>query len=430
MKRERTIAVLGAGNGGQAMAADLAAQGFRVHLWNRSPSRIQPILRRGGIQLKGLLNDFGSPHLVTTDLESALQGADVIMVVITANAHRSLAEKLAPHLQEGQIILLNPGRTGGALEVANVLQKKGLQKHVYIAEAQTLVYASRIIEPAVVKVLGIKKFVPVAALPAADTPHMLELVQDLYPSFKPAQHVLETSLGNIGAIFHPAVALFNASRIDKAISFRFYKSVTPSIASFLEKLDKERLDVGKAFGLDLESAFDWISHSYPGITEGEDLCNRIQSNPAYSTITAPSHLNTRLLFEDVPTGLIPLASLGRIADISTPLCSSTAIIASALTGKNYHREGRTLSRMGIQGMTGEEMLHFVMHGSQKRPSRKQENKLINASKTSRGVYPNRERRSAPFQGQGLMHQPGSAHRDKVLNDHDEVAKETSIVSDG
>ena len=401
MIRNRTIAVLGAGNGGQAMAADLAAQGFRVHLWNRSSSRIQPIIRRGGIQLKGLLNDFGSPCLVTTDLESTLQGADVIMVVITANAHRSLAEKLAPHLQEGQVILLNPGRTGGALEVANVLRKKGLKNHVYIAEAQTLVYASRILEPAVVKVLGIKESVPVAALPAADTPHVLELVQDIYPSFKPAQHVLETSLGNIGAIFHPAVALFNASRLDKAIQFRFYKSVTSSIASFLEILDKERLDIGRVFGLNLESAFDWISNSYPGITAGENLCNRIQSNPVYSTITAPSYLNSRLLFEDVPTGLIPLVSLGRIADIATPLCSSLAIIASALTGKNHHREGRTLSRMGIQGMTGEEMLRYVLHGSRKQRSRNQENKLINTSETSPGMHTNRERRITPFQIEGL-----------------------------
>jgi len=430
MTRERTIAVLGTGNGGQAMAADLAARGFRVHLWNRSPSRIQPILERGGIQLKGLLNDFGRPHLVTTDLKSALRGADVIMVVITANAHRSLAENMAPHLQEGQVILLNPGRTGGALEVANVLQKKGLQKHVYIAEAQSLVYASRITEPAVVKVLGIKEFVPVAALPAADTPHVLDVVQDLYPSFKPAQHVLETSLGNIGAIFHPAVALFNASRIDNAISFRFYKSVTPSIASFLEKLDQERLDIGKAFGLDLKSVLDWISHAYPGLTEGEDLYSRIQSNPAYSSITAPTNLNTRLLFEDVPTGLIPLASLGRIADIATPLCSSTASVASALTEKNYHREGRTLSRMGIQGMTGEEMLRFVLHGSEKHLSRKRENKLIKAAEASQGVYPNRERRSAPFQGEGPRYQPGFERKETVLNDHDEDAKETSIVGGG
>lgn len=44
-------AVIGAGNGGKAMAAHLALMGFDVTLYNRTPENIAAIQARGGITL-------------------------------------------------------------------------------------------------------------------------------------------------------------------------------------------------------------------------------------------------------------------------------------------------------------------------------------------------------------------------------------------
>jgi opine dehydrogenase len=364
IEKNKKIAVLGAGNGGQAKAADLAHRGLSTNLWNRSQDRITPLQKQGGIHLEGLLTCFSKPALITSNLEAAISGIDIIMITTTAPAHRSLIRQFSPYLREGQMIILNPGRTGGALEVRNTLQEEQVMARIYVAEAQSLPYACRITKPGSVRIAGIKNELPLAALPADDTPYVLESVQGLFPSFTPARHVLETSLGNIGAIFHPAVALFNICRIEEKAEFLFYKSVTPKIAAFLDKLDLERLAIGKAFGLELTTASDWLTQTYDNI-RGTTLHDRIQSNTAYAAISGPTNLKNRLLYEEVPTGLVPLIALGRIADIPTPLSSSLAILASALTGVNFHTEGRTLARMGITGLSAESLINKVLHKKRK-----------------------------------------------------------------
>lgn len=55
----------------------------------------------------------------------------MILIVVPAFAHKELAEKMVPFLEDGQIIVLNPGRTGGALEFYNVLKSKGLKRCYY-----------------------------------------------------------------------------------------------------------------------------------------------------------------------------------------------------------------------------------------------------------------------------------------------------------
>ena len=49
----RSVAVLGAGNGGCAAAADLGSRGFDVRLFNRSPARLEPLIERGGLETPG-----------------------------------------------------------------------------------------------------------------------------------------------------------------------------------------------------------------------------------------------------------------------------------------------------------------------------------------------------------------------------------------
>lgn len=128
-------AVIGAGHGGKAMAAHLALMGFSVSLYNRSMSHIEVIKKRGGIELDGDENvphGFGKLSLVTDKIGDAIKGVEVIMVVLPSSAHAEIAAAMAPHLKDGQIILLHPGRTCGALEVSKVIRDGGCKADVTV----------------------------------------------------------------------------------------------------------------------------------------------------------------------------------------------------------------------------------------------------------------------------------------------------------
>jgi len=355
------VAILGAGNGAHAMAGHLALKGFTIRLYNKFEEEIVHIREQGGVTVEGAIEGFGRLELATTDIALALDGARAIMVVVPAFVHRFLAEVCAPHLQDGQVVVLNPGRTGGALEFANVLREKGVTAQVKVAEAQTLIYACRISGPARVRINSIKRQVPVAAFPATDTNVVLAVARQLFPEFVPAANVLETSFSNIGAIFHPSTTLFNASRIEAGEEFDFYSSITPMVAGFLEAVDSERVATAKAYGVEVDSARDWLAKAYEGI-RGDNLYERLQSCAAYQGIKGPKSLKVRYIFEDIPTGLVPIASFAQTAGIPTPASRSIVDVACVMYGRDFWTEGRNMENLGLAEMKAKQILDYVNRG--------------------------------------------------------------------
>jgi opine dehydrogenase len=352
------IAVLGAGNGAHAFAGHLALRGHRVRVYNQFAGEIADLQARGGVDLEGVVQGFGALELVTTDIGPVVAEAGLILVVVPATAHRVMAEACAPHLREGQTVVLNPGRTGGALEFRNVLHRMGVTARVLVAEAQTLLYTCRISGPARVRVTSVKHRVRLAALPGRDTGPVLAQLNPLYPQFVPAADVLETGLDNIGAVFHPAGTILSAARIESGAPFEFYGDLTPSVVRLMEAIDAERLAVAHAFGVEVPSAGEWLAQSYDGIA-GETLHERIRSCAAYRGIPAPRSLDTRYVWEDVPTGLVPMVALGAVAGLTMPACVGLVNVASALLRRDFWQEGRSATRLGLAGLRIAELKALV-----------------------------------------------------------------------
>ena len=356
------VAVIGAGNGGQAIAGYLGLAGHTVSLYDIDVPKIEELQKKGGIELEGRINGFGKVGCITTDIEEAVKGAAIIMVTTVANAHRAVAKSIAPFVEEGQVIILNPGRTCGALVFKQTLADSGCAERYYLGEAQTLVYACRVVESGIVNVIGVKDEVLLSGLPAADTDFILEKINPIYPSFMKTDNVLRTSLENIGAIFHPCVLLFNAATIERNEVFWFYRDMTEQVAEFIEKFDAERLAVGKAYGIGLLGVKDWIKFAYKD-TEGGTLCELMRNNPAYHDIKSPSTIFTRQLTEDIPTGVLPIMQLGKAAGVETPLLESMVHICEALLNMDLHTNGRSLKNLGLEGLDKEGILNYVTNGN-------------------------------------------------------------------
>jgi opine dehydrogenase len=342
------VSVIGMGSGGHAVAGHLGMLGHRVRVFNRTASKLEAIASSGGVELTEVIKGFGRVELVSGNVADIVRGAKVIMVTTTADAHAAVAGLVAPYLEDGQIILLNPGRTLGAFEVRRIFDLLIPDRKVYVAEAQSLVYACRLEKPGLVRIIGVKDKVLLSTLPASDIRLVSEKLKALYTCFFPVQNGLITSLENVGAIFHPPIVLFNAAAIERGNVFRFYNDITPQISSFLNKIDKERLMVGDAYGVALHTAEEWVSFAYSNI-HGTDLYSKMKNNPAYFEVLAPQSIKSRMLMEDIPTGILPMMELGRAAGLDLPLMSSVLRIAQSLLDWDFYTSGRTLSRLGLAG---------------------------------------------------------------------------------
>ena len=290
------------------------------------------------------------------------------MVVVPATAHRFIAEQIAPHLVDGQIIVLNPGRTGGALEVLKTIRDAGCCADIVVAEAQTFLYASRSMNPAQTKVFRIKNSIPVAALPAYRTPEVVKALRCAFPHFVPGDNVMKTSLDNIGAIFHPAVTVLNSARIESTNGdFDYYtEGITPAISMILESMDKERVQVAEGLGFRAMTAREWLYIAYDAA--GRTLYEAMRANRGYDGIKAPKTVFHRYISEDIPMSLVPIASLGEMVGVATPSIDSIIHLGSVLHGVDYRAEGRTTQTLGLAGKSLKEIRQFILEGE---PARKE-----------------------------------------------------------
>jgi len=365
MTTPENYTVIGAGHGGKAMAAHLALLGLQVTLYNRTFEHISIIKLRGGIELESSetgVRGFGKLKRITSDMGEALESAQMVMVVVPSSAHVDIAKTAAPHLKDGQIVILHPGRTCGALEFTKALKDNGCTADVTIAEAETFIYASRSDGPNQARIFRIKEAVPLAALPASRTQAVLEALRPVYPQFIDGVNVLHTGLNNMGAIFHPALTLLNMGWIEATHGdYQFYiDGVTPSVARVLEVLDRERVTVASSLGIRARTSLEWLKLAYD--TDGENLHEAIHNQPGYYGIKAPATLNHRYVFEDVPMSLVPIASLGMRYGVSVRGMESMIRLGSMVHSTDYWRRGRTVEKLGLGQWSVSELTRYVNEG--------------------------------------------------------------------
>jgi len=204
--------------------------------------------------------------------------------------------------------------------------------------------------------------VPIAALPANRTREVLDAIHTVYPQYIHGGNVLKTGLNNMGAIFHPALAMLNTGWIEaRHGEFEFYvDGVTPSVAKVLEVLDRERVTVASALGLRARTGLEWLELAYNA--RGENLHEAMHNQSGYYGIKAPPTMNHRYITEEIPMSLVPIASLGERYGVSVRGIDSIIRLACIMHNTDYWRKGRTVEKLGISEMSIEELTKFVETG--------------------------------------------------------------------
>ena len=349
---ELVVAIVGAGIGGTELAGYLGLNRQRVRLHDVRTDAVDGIRERGGLEVSGIASGFAPIERATTDLAEALDGASLIAVTTLNNDHETVAAALAPLLHSGQTVCLMPGCVGGSLQLRHSLDELGCRAQVRLGEIDNFPLTGAILGPAAVRLASLKRRLQVSALPAADTRAVAELVRRALPPVVPAANVFQTGLATMNPVLHVPGMLGNQGRLDAGERFQFYGAgISPSVARVISAVDAERMAVARAFEVEVPTLRGWLAYTY-GL-EGDELYALIQRlhTEVFKDSPAPGALATRYVTEDVPYGLVPLAELGRLAGVPMPVCDALTTLASAALARDFRSEGRTLARMGLQGLS-------------------------------------------------------------------------------
>lgn len=340
------ITIIGAGNTGIAMAAHAAQAGENVTLWNRSEKTIEKLQDTHVLHAEGVIEGDFEIDLITTDMKAALKDPDAILITTPAFSHAELAEQIAKYIAHETLIILFPGRTFGALEFLEVYNHFNKDVKQTVAETQTAIYTCRKTAEDAVEILSIKNNVLISSISNKEEDN--QNIFDQLPNFikehlEPARSMIETSIGNVGLIFHCTPLLLNTGWTEnKGHSYMYYREgITPSIGRLLEKIDAERIEVSKALGLEVENVKEWLYRAYE--VTGDTIHEAIQKVEPYRNIEAPNTLDYRYITEDVPFGLVPLEAVGKEVGVDMHYTGIIIDLASALLETDYRKTGRTLN---------------------------------------------------------------------------------------
>lgn len=356
----KKVAVLGGGHGAHCMAADLAARGFEVNMFEMPEfkSNLSLLFETKTIEIEGCIKGSFRLNCVTADINEAIDGVRYILIVTPAFAHKAYANLLKGKMDaDNQMVILYPGAFAGFL-FKTILG----DDCPVVAEANNLPYDTRLVGPGRVKLYGFND-INIAFMPAKRGKALFEQVQALHPFVRMYDDIMEAGLSIVNPAFHAGLCLFSINDIEnwpKRPFFLYEHGVTPASVKINMVLDQERKEIGKAFGYNLRPIEDFsnLSEKYTW----QDLYKAIHGDISLTSISGPHDIESRYLTEDAPFGLVPWSYIGKLAHIKTTYIDTIVNIYNVIHEKNWWEEGRNLVDLGIEGMTTNEIKKYLYSG--------------------------------------------------------------------
>lgn len=336
------ITILGAGAIGKGYAAYLSSRGHDVAIWSPSGRNLGRLTSDGILTATGICE--GEFHVrVAASAADAVNGAELLVIAVPANGHTAVIDAIAPHLVNGQSVIISAELSMSGLLLSREICARGLAVPV-IGWATTVVTA-RTTGPDSVNVSLLRKRLDIAFAPAAASSIAAAMCTEVFGvSFDSKASLLAITLSNLNPPAHMAIALCNFTRMEKGEDWSSYGGITDGVGRLMEQLDAERLALAKAFGLEVRSVFDHYVHSFS--VERGPLGAMAQTVAlARPHVKGPTSLDTRFVTEDVPFGLFPLVELGKLVGVDMSLHRSGVRIFSALYGTNFEEVNDVLPKM-------------------------------------------------------------------------------------
>ena len=378
------VAVLGAGPVGQLLACQALAKGAEVSLHSVYGDELSALAAAGGITVRGagLIGSYAvgdgpatTPRIrLAASADAAIRDADVIFVATPAAAHATYAGLLASSLQDGQLVVLVPGRFLGAVDFARALHMHLCSAEVTVADLDVAPYLATQ-DGAQIHVHALARQVALATLPVEAAEPTTARLRELLPMLRAVDSPLVTAFSSVTGVVTVAPLLTNTAALegDRRQKVLLRDLIVPGLSeTVIADLDRERRAVAFHFGVhDLPPAATWLRTAYgdsPQVRDDpdEDVCRAIRDLEVFDDFAAVTGSGPRVI-DDVPFTLVPLADAGRLAGVPTPVTDTMIALASSLAGADFARQGRTLGGLGLAGQRPEELRRRLATASGRRP---------------------------------------------------------------
>ncbi len=314
----RRVAVLGAGPVGQALACECLAAECEVTLYTAFESERAALAQPGAVTVRGehlvgtyRLADGPAPEpavVLRTGIDDAVADADAILLAIPAVAHATAGGLLAARVSADQLLVLVPGRSFGAVEVARSLRRFGATALPTIVELADSPYRVQSAQPGALTIAAVNPRTPAAALPNRKTDEAVQRLRAVLPTLTAARGILETTFSDLSGVVDAPPALLRDS------------------ASVTRKIDDERRRVAFAYGVrELDPA---------------PVRSRDDSTPPLDPGDARVH-------DALCCSLVALVSAGTVAGIPTRTAAALVDLGSVQRNLDYTGHGRTLPSLGL-----------------------------------------------------------------------------------
>jgi hypothetical protein len=266
----------------------------------------------------------------------AVSRATVVAITTPATSHNTLSVLLRDCVPADAIVLLVPGQTGGALEIAHSL--RGMGAGPTVAELSWRPWAS-LGGAAVVEVPAI----PLATVPAEAAPAVAGRLAPLFDAV-PVSSALWTGLHAPDLILRTIPSLLAAGVPDHGTPGRSLGEILSRQAArgMVTALELDRLAVAEAFDLDLPPLVEWLA-----ATLGTPAVRLEVALGPLADIQVPEVTDPYWLADLAPSGLAPLCALADRVGVQARTARGLLRVAEAMLGNDYELGGRSAEAMGL-----------------------------------------------------------------------------------
>ncbi len=347
------VTVLGAGAEAQAIACQCLSEGAEVLMFSAYRAELEPLRSAGAVSVRGAgpvgnyqFDQADTPSIrLTSELDEAVSHAEVIFVTGPVLKQRTYSLVLAGHLTDGQILVIAPGRSLGALEMAWNLRVGGNTTRVSIVEPGALPWwVTKQGSTLNLSVIGPARC---GVVPGSNQ-RVLAALQSYLPNMVPAANVLESGFCDASGFIEVAALMLGgpampaggpdlpvgAVALDEQATFR--NLIGDNHRAAMRSMAEERRKVAARWGV----------RTLPDNKEWYDL--NVGTDSGEGSRPVPNHDEAVALVRCAVIGsLVPLVSAAAVADVEVPTTQAMISTACAVLGGDLLNAGRRLESIGL-----------------------------------------------------------------------------------